>query len=184
MGAAARANPGGAALAGLRRPLTGKRQACIVHAMNHTVDRACAEPMDAPGGASGEPMFVLLEAARNIQERLERALEEVGLSSAKYMALEALVKAGEPLILGELAGRLKCVRSNITQLVDRLEADGLVRRVSDPSDRRAVRAVVTELGAERQAAGARAIGALQSELAARLDTTDRALFHRVLGALT
>ena len=79
-------------------------------------------------------MLVLLDAARSIQERLERALEGVGLSSAKYQALEALAQARAPLTLGELAGRLRCVRSNITQLVDRLEADGLVRRVDDPAE--------------------------------------------------
>ncbi|HEU4564775.1 MAG TPA: MarR family transcriptional regulator [Gemmatimonadaceae bacterium] len=131
----------------------------------------------------GEAMFILLEAARSIQERLERVLGDVGLSSAKYQALDALVQAGEPITLSELAGRLRCVRSNITQLVDRLEADGLVKRVSDPADRRAVRAVVTRLGVERHAAGADAIGRLQAELAARVDPADRALFHRVLSAM-
>ena len=129
-------------------------------------------------------MFVLLEAARSIQERLEGALEGVGLSSAKYHALDALAQAREPLTLGELAGRLKCVRSNITQLVDRLEGEGLVQRVDDPADRRAVRAVLTPLGGERHAAGTAAIARLQDELAARVDPAERALFHRVLSALT
>jgi DNA-binding MarR family transcriptional regulator len=152
--------------------------------MKHPVDEATVPTAASPTEPQGESMFVLLEAARSIQERLERALEGAGLSSAKYQALEALVQAHEPLTLGELAGRLKCVRSNITQLVDRLEADGLVRRVDDRADRRTVRAVVTELGAERQAAGADAIGRLQSELASRVDPAERALFHRVLSALT
>jgi DNA-binding MarR family transcriptional regulator len=75
------------------------------------------------------------------------------------------------------------VRSNVTQLMDRLEADGLVRRVDDPDDRRTVRAAVTDLGAEREAAGAAAIRTLQAELAARVPAADRALFHRVLAAL-
>jgi DNA-binding MarR family transcriptional regulator len=153
--------------------------------MKHQADDTAAEPAGTCplGETQGGSMFVLLEAARSIQERLERALEGVGLSSAKYQALEALVRAHEPLTLGELAGRLQCVRSNITQLVDRLEADGLVRRVDDPADRRAVRAVVTDLGAERQAAGVAAIGRLQAELAERVDPAERALFHRVLSAL-
>jgi hypothetical protein len=43
--------------------------------------------------------------------------------------------------------------------------------------------VVTELGAERQAAGAAALASLQAELAARVDPAERALFHRVLSAL-
>jgi len=40
---------------------------------------------------------------RSIQERLEGALDEAGLSSARYLALEALVNAHESLTLSELA---------------------------------------------------------------------------------
>ena len=151
--------------------------------MKYPADEATAQTSEDATEPHDGSMFVLLEAARSIQERLEGALDGVGLSSAKYQALEALVQAHEPLTLGELAGRLHCVRSNITQLVDRLESDGLVRRVDDPADRRAVRAVVTELGAERQAAGAAAIRRLNADLAARLDPAERSLFHRVLSAL-
>ncbi len=130
-----------------------------------------------------ETMFALLEVAGTVQARLEGALAEVGLSMAKYGALEQLARCNEPLTLSELASRRQCVRSNVTQLVDRLEADGLVRRVDDPADRRAIRAVLTPLGVERHAAGREAIDRLQSELAARVPPADRALFHRVLAAL-
>ncbi|MEP6991910.1 MAG: MarR family transcriptional regulator [bacterium] len=128
-------------------------------------------------------MFAVLSAARGIQEQLEIALEGVGLSPAKYQALDALARAGESLALSELAGCLKCVRSNITQLVDRLEADGLVTRVDDPTDRRAIRAVVTPLGIERHAAGVHVIREMQAALAMRVSPSDRAAFLRVLAAL-
>ena len=130
-----------------------------------------------------DSIFALLDVAHSIEARAEGALEAVGLSQAKYAALSALVQAREPLTLSELAGRLCCVRSNVTQLVDRLEADGLVRRVDDPADRRAVRAVVTELGAERHAAGAEAMQRVQSDLAARVDPAEREQFFRVLSSL-
>src|SRR5262249_375934 len=55
-----------------------------------------------------------------------------------------------------------------TQLMDRLEAEGLVRRVDDPTDRRGVRAVVTPLGVERQAAGALRVQRAQEEFVKRL----------------
>jgi DNA-binding MarR family transcriptional regulator len=135
-----------------------------------------ADPAEAP-------VFALLSVARRLQERLEHALDAIGLSSAKFMALDALVRAGKPLTLGDLAGELQCVRSNITQLVDRLEADGLVQRVNDPTDRRTVRAVITSLGTSRQAAGADAIASLQRDLAGRVEPADRAQFFRVLAAL-
>jgi DNA-binding MarR family transcriptional regulator len=141
------------------------------------VDSVATEPV------SPEPMLVLLDAARRIECRLEDALADVGLSIAKYQALDVLVTAGAPTRLSALAGSLDCVRSNVTQLADRLESDGLIRRVASPDDRRAVHAVVTTLGRARHAAGAAAIKALQSELAARVAPADRASFHRVLTAL-
>lgn len=89
--------------------------------------------------------------------RLEEALEPLGLSLAKFGALSRLVAADAPLPLSTLAERCACVRSNITQLVDRLEAEKLVARVHDPRDRRSILAELTDEGRSRQAAGKRAI---------------------------
>lgn len=134
--------------------------------------------------AVGDPLvFALLDAASAVQARLDAALDAVGLSLAKYLALRQLAAAGEPLTLGELAARRQCVRSNVTQLVDRLEADGLVRRIDDPVDRRAIRAVLTPLGHEREAAGTEAIGRAQAELAARVPADEREPLRRLLALL-
>ena len=78
--------------------------------------------------------FSVLHAAHLIEDRMEEALGKAGLSIAKQGALSELVSAGEPLTLSQLAARLSCVRSNMTQLVDRLESDGLVKRLDDPDD--------------------------------------------------
>ncbi|MGH7468547.1 MAG: MarR family winged helix-turn-helix transcriptional regulator, partial [Longimicrobiales bacterium] len=98
-------------------------------------------------------LWQIIEAGRRIEARLESALTASGLSLAKLNALRHLVEAGEPLALGQVADRIACVKSNVTQLVDRLENDGLVRRIADPNDRRSVLAVVTDLGRERYHAG-------------------------------
>jgi hypothetical protein len=75
---------------------------------------------------------------------------------------------------------MTCVRSNITQLVDRLEADGLVSRVEDPRDRRSVRAAITPLGRERQAAGARLVQAIRNDVAEALSEIDPDVLERAL----
>jgi DNA-binding MarR family transcriptional regulator len=133
---------------------------------------------DAP-----DAMFALLGAADALYARLERTLGEVGLSMAKYGVLQALAEAGEPMTLTELAAGQRCVRSNITQLVDRLEADGLVKRVDDPDDRRTIRASLTSSGKEKAAAGARALAALQREVSSLVSAPDRAAVTRLLSAL-
>jgi len=139
--------------------------------------------MNKKRAAPQDVMWSLLQAARAVESRLEAALAEVGLSGAKLAALTQLVEADEPISLGELAAQCACVRSNITQLVDRLESDKLVRRVDDPDDRRSLRAQITPLGRERQAAGAKKIEAVRKQLAAALKAIDGAALERALSDL-
>jgi DNA-binding MarR family transcriptional regulator len=138
---------------------------------------------NAVGSSQEHFTFSLIHAASAITDRLENALGEVGLSVAKHSALTKLAEAGEPLTLGELAERLSCVRSNITQLVDRLEGDGLVKRVADPSDRRSIRAELTPLGVERQLAGATELARAQREIAEQISAADLIGLESALGAL-
>ena len=97
-------------------------------------------------GAERTGLFAVLHASGVLESRVEARLSDVGLSLAKLAALHHLTAAGESLPLGQLADRLACVKSNVTQLVDRLEADGLVSRTGDPNDRRSRLAVLTDAG--------------------------------------
>jgi DNA-binding MarR family transcriptional regulator len=45
--------------------------------------------------------------------------------------LSVLVAEDQPISLSELAEKLTCVRSNVTQLIDRSEGDSLVKRTDD-----------------------------------------------------
>ena len=85
--------------------------------------------------------------------------------------------------LSELASKLVCVRSNVTQLVDRLETEGLVKRADDPADRRAVRAEVTALGRKRQAAGTPVVNAVLQDVANKLAAVDSQKLKRALDAI-
>jgi DNA-binding MarR family transcriptional regulator len=124
--------------------------------------------------------FALVHAGHRVEARLEEALAGVKLSGAKHAALSFLVNQDKPISLSELAEKLTCVRSNVTQLVDRLEADGLVKRIDDPADRRAVRAEVTRLGRERHAAGAKVVNAVLQDVAKELAAVDPQVLKRVL----
>ena len=65
-------------------------------------------------------LFAVLHASSVLESRVEIRLGEIGLSLAKLAALRRLAEAGGSLPLGQLADRLSCVKSNVTQLVDRL----------------------------------------------------------------
>jgi DNA-binding MarR family transcriptional regulator len=126
----------------------------------------------------------LVQAAHRVESRLEEALAGVGLSIAKFETLSVLVSQQDrPISLSELAAKLVCVKSNVTQLVDRLETEGLVKRANDPSDRRAVRAEVTALGRKRQAAGTPVVNAVLQAVANKLAAVDSQKLKRALDAI-
>ena len=127
--------------------------------------------------------FSLLGAAHAVEARIESSLSPLGLSLAKLNVLGILVSSSTPLTLGELAQKLACVRSNVTQLVDRLESDGLVRREADPADRRSIRAVVTDTGRDREKAGSIALANVQDEISQVLSGFDAVHIERALSAL-
>jgi DNA-binding MarR family transcriptional regulator len=127
--------------------------------------------------------LLLLDAARAVEARAEGALAEVGLSLAKLGALRHLVLAAEPLTLSQLAERHCCGKSNVTQLVDRLEADGLVARVSDPEDRRTIRATVTPTGRLAYERASALLAEHERELDSHLGSGPRAELARSLRTL-
>jgi DNA-binding MarR family transcriptional regulator len=128
-------------------------------------------------------IFSLIGVAHEIERQFEDALATVNLSGAKFAALSVLVSQDGPVSLSELALKLTCVRSNITQLIDRLEKDGLVKRTDDPTDRRGVRAEVTSVGHERFADGEKALAVVHHALAEKLATIDEQALESALKAL-
>ena len=134
-------------------------------------------------GTNIDVTFTLLGAAQAVEARIESSLSPLGLSLAKLNVLGILVSSSTPLTLGELAQKLACVRSNVTQLVDRLESDGLVRREADPADRRSIMAVVTDTGRDREKAGSIALANVQDEISQVLSGFDAVHIERALSAL-
>ena len=135
------------------------------------------------GSPAGSPVFQLMGALLAVQARLEAALEPVGLSIAKFGVLAKLVMAGEPLPLGTLAERCACVKSNITQLVDRLEAERLVVRATDPRDRRSIRAELSAKGRRLYEEGRKAVEVAEQEVLGSLSGPERDELLRLLQGL-
>src|SRR3954454_2546471 len=128
-------------------------------------------------------LFAVLHASSVLESQVEARLSEVGLSMAKLAALHRLTEAGESLPLGQLAERLACVKSNVTQLVDRLEADGLVNRTADPNDRRSRLAVLTDAGKAAYLKGSDIKMQIERELFGVLPPTESETLHELLGKL-
>jgi DNA-binding MarR family transcriptional regulator len=68
---------------------------------------------------------------------------EYGLKPPQFFALNAL---DEPVPMSNIANILRCDRSAVTWITDRLEERGYVERRSDPGDRRVKLLALTEEG--------------------------------------
>jgi DNA-binding MarR family transcriptional regulator len=89
-----------------------------------------------------EHLFLVVE---HLREGFERAAADAELSAGQAKALRHLAVAG-PVPMRDLASRMRCDASNITGIVDRLEARGLVERRVAAGDRRVKSLVVTAEG--------------------------------------
>lgn len=149
-------------------------------------DRNAGQDPREPGhplASAGTLVSSFLETADAVEARLEAAVSPIGLSLAKLGLLHHLAEASEPLPLSELAEHQNCVRSNITQLVDRLEKEGLVRRRPDPLDRRSVRAALTPAGEEAYQRGKQALAEEQQAIVNSLSSGDATSLRGVLDLL-
>jgi len=159
--------------------------------MNDLVPVLCelaGESSGTPTAVSEAPdassvVALLLGVAHEVEARLEGALAPSGLSLAKFRLLSKLVDAGEPVPLGCLADRCSCVRSNMTQLVDRLESERLVERLNDPKDRRSVLAAITGEGRVRHSEAAQGLAEMERTLLGRLELDDRQVLARLVERL-
>jgi MarR family transcriptional regulator, organic hydroperoxide resistance regulator len=99
---------------------------------------------------SSPPVALIEEIVELVFDFVSRMGRHLDTSAAEFelshpQAL-ALLRLGTPLPMHDLAERLRCDASNITGIVDRLEARGLVERKVDGADRRVKNLVLTPGG--------------------------------------
>ncbi|MGI5425542.1 MarR family winged helix-turn-helix transcriptional regulator [Streptomyces sp. CA-179760] len=97
-----------------------------------------------PDSLTIEVVELIGEVVARFHEDYEEAAAGHSLTGAQARLLSLLCL--EPLPMRRLAQRLKCEPSNVTGIVDRLEARGLVERQPDPADRRVKVAAATGEG--------------------------------------
>jgi DNA-binding MarR family transcriptional regulator len=119
-------------------------------------------------------LISLLHRTEKITEgHISALLQPIRLTCAQHYVLKLLIMAGEPLPLGQIAEKQYSVRSNATQMIDRLVAEGLVERIFDPADRRRVLAQITEEGRRRFEAATQLECQVEQELRACFSQEER-----------
>jgi DNA-binding MarR family transcriptional regulator len=89
--------------------------------------------------------YLVNRAARAFAGRLGEALRPFNVGTAQWAVLMHLWSA-DGLTQAQLARRIAIEQPTMVRTIDRMERDGLVSRVPDPTDRRASRIMLTERG--------------------------------------
>jgi DNA-binding MarR family transcriptional regulator len=106
-----------------------------------------AATAESSGTAAREAWRLFWRVFMADKRRRWAILSDLGISPQQALAMGTL-KPGEPMPMSALAEALHCDNSNITGIVDRLEAAGLAERRPDARDRR-VKAIVLTADGER-----------------------------------
>jgi DNA-binding MarR family transcriptional regulator len=100
-----------------------------------------------PGGSSMAAATSIMRAQQIVLARVDEALRPLELTFARYEALVLLTFSTRgSLPLGKMGERLMIHPTSVTNIVDRLEAQELVRRVDHPTDRRTTLCEITDEG--------------------------------------
>lgn len=104
----------------------------------------------------------IMRVQQLVSAAVDRALRPFGLSFARYEVLMLLsfAKRGS-LPMTKMGERLMVHPTGISKLVDKLEGDGLVRRVVDVDDRRRTLATITPSGRRLAARATKAVAAVR-----------------------
>ncbi|QPF85940.1 winged helix-turn-helix transcriptional regulator [Bradyrhizobium genosp. L] len=135
------------------------------------------------GDALSELMLDLFRLNSLIFTAGDRLVAPLGLTSARWQILGAIIAAERPQPVAWLARDLGAARQNVQRIVNDLERDGLVTFETNPHHRRAQLVVLTDRGREAFDAAMRLQLPWINRLAEGLAIKDIEAMHRVVTAL-
>lgn len=165
----------------------------MIMVMNHqaekdSVDEVLEDWDDQRPDLNTEPMEVVLRiqaVAKSFNDLTAEKLQEFSLQWWQYDVLSALRRQGTPyqLAASELAAAGMLTSGAMTHRIDRLEGDGLVRRLHDDRDRRRVLVELTTAGVDLVDRASAARFDAANQCLAGLDPQDRTHLSGILRRL-
>ncbi len=126
--------------------------------------------------------YLLARASHEVSSSFHAALKNWDLSVPEWRVLACLTDA-DGLGVGQLAGMALMKQPSMTKVLDRMEAEGLVRRKATAEDRRRVLIHITPKGRARVKPVLAAAQAHQRARLAPFDEAERAVILRALHLL-
>ncbi len=124
----------------------------------------------------------LLATSNLVESRVRLGLQQhFGTTLPRFDLMAQLERVPDGLKMGELSRRMMVTGGNVTGITDLLERDGLVARIGDPHDRRALRVRLTPAGRKAFRAMAEAHERWIVDAFAVLERSDMVQLNELLG---
>jgi MarR family transcriptional regulator for hemolysin len=124
--------------------------------------------------------LLIARLARLWRREADQALADHGLSQATAHPLRVLSRLGKCVRQGVLADEIGIEGPSLVRLIDLLQAEGLVERREDPSDRRAKTLHVTASGEAKADEINRVLRRVRAHLLKDISAADLAVTYDVL----
>ncbi len=120
--------------------------------------------------------WALATLLRDYQKRVEAALAGLPGGARAFLVMSHVEKETCHSQIA-IAERLGLDKTTLTYLLDALEKETLIKRTTDPNDRRSRHISVTPQGSKALAQYTKAVGQIEHEILARLGTDDALQFR-------
>jgi len=130
--------------------------------------------------SAAEVLVIFQEASHSLTRCLDDAFARVGIPHNQFQVLVALRHNPGIVTPMSIANWLDRNPNTITLIIDRMERDGLVQRVRDLKDRRAIRLAITPKGEEIYRKAMKPAIRLPQEILSILSKEELSTFARLL----
>ena len=131
----------------------------------------------------GDAWLIFSQTSDSITKCEEDSFAEVGIPLQQFFVLSVIKSIPDPVTPSIVANWVDRNQNSITLIIDRMEKEGLVKRVRDLKDRRALRLIITAKGEEKIKLGRKPARELQEKILSVLTpeelTTFAVLLRRV-----
>jgi DNA-binding MarR family transcriptional regulator len=133
---------------------------------------------------ASEVVTTLIRAGQGLYDEIDRTMQATsGFPESVLNCLAVIDGAGEPIMPSQISERTFRSSATITSILDTLEHQGWVRRMSNPDDRRSVLVEITDEGRARADQFLPGVHNLEKVLIADLTPSERAKLMKLLATV-
>jgi DNA-binding MarR family transcriptional regulator len=132
------------------------------------------------GNLNDDTWAIFHQTYQSLTKCADEAFARIGLLHQQYQVLRAMKNMPATVTATAIANWLDRNSNSITLIIDRMERSGLVKRVRDLKDRRAIRLIITPEGKKRYAQADEPAQELSREVLSALTQDEMATFMELL----